>query len=307
MNTSRSLLVLPNELLAMIIRSGDLTTKDLANLRLVCKHTKHFASSNLGKRIFVDLNIWYTRDALNWFLNLLHSDMGNHVQSVSLAECRGLSEKFYPSKYYGLRDAEVNSEYYQLQNITIKRCNGPAHLWKKVICAATHLRTFKLVDTKAPYIGRFWLAVYSHTFDENDKLLSGVESDFLSSLELVNLHISAGVLKRLLDIHKETLSTVEIRDCILVDGNWLEVLNCIRLDLSHLRILCIDVRHEATKKVTAPEQDHRRSLDPTSYLEKSPYALTGHSTTLQLKLVGQKEIANRLPELLKARDGHQAQ
>ena len=300
LTTSRSLLALPNELLALIIGSDDLTIKDLANLRLTCKHIKHFASSTLGRRIFVDLNIWFTCDALNWFVNLMLSGMGNHVRSVSLAGRKSQREKFYPSKYYGFQEAEVKSKYSQLQDITIKRCIGAAYSWQKVIHAATHLRTFELADPEAFSAGESWFGVYKHTFDQNDNLLGSIKSDLLSSLTLVHLHILVGVLKRLLDIHKKTLFTLEIRECILVGGSWSEVLDWIRSNLSDLRLLYIDVRHEAYKKVPAPEQYASRQLNLESYLELSPYSLSTCNSPFDLIVRGHKKIYDGLTKLLEA-------
>ncbi|KAG9563532.1 hypothetical protein KCU71_g6615, partial [Aureobasidium melanogenum] len=198
MNTSRSLLALPNELLALIIESTDLAVTDLANLRLTCKHTKHFASSALGRRIFVDLDICYGRDAFDWFTSFLLSDLGSYVRS-----------------HYRQQELEIKPEYPQLQDITIEYCYIPARLWTKVLCAATQLKTFKFKD---PGSGPSWYGVYKYKLERTDTLLNSVNSGCLSKLVLVDLQVSDGILKELLDIHQQTLSALNIRRCTLVDG-----------------------------------------------------------------------------------------
>ncbi|KAH0369277.1 hypothetical protein KCU65_g3448, partial [Aureobasidium melanogenum] len=208
MTTSRSLLGLPNELLAMIIGSDGLTVTDLASLRLTCKHAKHFASSNLGKRTFVDIEI----------------------------------------------------------------CDEDAG-W---------------IET-----------VYEYQLDKIDKLLNNINSCCLSSLVLGGLQLSVGTLKALLEIHQETLSTLDIRRCTLVDGTWLKILNFIRSNMSQLGSFRIHVRHEATKKILPPKPGSRRP--------RNQYHLKRYSSPIKLKLQGQKEIANGLSELLKAREVDQAQ
>ncbi|CAD0098588.1 unnamed protein product [Aureobasidium mustum] len=309
MTTSKSLLALPNELLALIIENDDLTIKDLASLRLTCKHTKHFASNALGKRIFVDMDIRYTRDAFNWFTNLLLLDIGSHVRSVCLTLTYHPQKNCYPLKYYRHQEAEIKSGCSRLRDIRIESSHGIAYLWKKVLCAATHLQTFDYKDRDADIVKRHWTVPFRGTIESSDLLLDSIKSDYLGSLVLSHLHISASTLKKLLDIHEETLSTLDIRECVLIDGNWFEILNCIRLNLSHLRNFCIDILYEAVKKVPSPKPyiHDRRPWGLGFFLEHSPYALKKYSSPLKLKIEGQKEITHGLSELLKAREGHQAQ
>ncbi|KAH0161417.1 hypothetical protein KCU67_g6350, partial [Aureobasidium melanogenum] len=301
MTTSRSLLALPNELLALIIENDDLTVEDLANLRLVCKHTKHFASSNLGERIFTDLHIYPNRDGFNWLFSFLLSDFGTHVRSVRLTSWSLYSD---PLEHYEDREVGTELEFCHLQDITFKYLEAPTHLWKKVLCRATHLKTLTLVNGDGPC---YWAAVFSHTFGKIDKLLSSVNSECLNRLVLGTIHVSAGTLRQFLDVHKDTISSLNIVSCILVDGDWFEILNWIKLNLSHLETLYIKVCQEASKKVPAPEQHNRRPSDFLSYLESSPYALKTCSSRLELDLEGQKEISDGLSELLNAQEKHQAQ
>ncbi|KAG9656653.1 hypothetical protein KCU64_g5728, partial [Aureobasidium melanogenum] len=297
MNTSRSLLALPNELLALIIESTDLAVTDLANLRLTCKHTKHFASSALGRRIFVDLDICYGRDAFDWFTSFLLSDLGSYVRSVCLRWWTPSSRMYYPTKHYRQQELEIKPKYPQLQDITIEYCYIPARLWTKVLCAATQLKTFKFKD---PVSGPSWYGVYKYKLERTDTLLNSVNSGCLSKLVLVDLQVSDGILKELLDIHQQTLSALNIRRCTLVDETWLEILNYIRLNLSQLRSFYIDVRYEAAKKTPPPKQESHRPF------RRNQYDLKKYSSPIKLKLEGQKEIANGLSEFLKAREGDQA-
>lgn len=308
MTTSSSLLALPNELLALIIESDDLTIKDLANLRRTCKHTKYFASSAWGRCAFDDLDVCSDRDGFNCLFHLLLSDLGTHLRAVCLTWWPESSGKCDLIKHYD-QEVEIKHEFCHLQNIDFERCEAPARLWKTLICAATHLKTFNFNDQDSNWASPNWLAVYGYTFGTVDTLLGSIGSDCLSSLELTHIRVSISILKRLLDIHKNTLSTLDIEECMLVDGSWFEILNCIRLDLSNSRVLRINVCHEAIKKIPPPaEYNHRqRPWDNKSYLERSPYAVKTYSSPLKLKLEGQKEIINGLSELLKAPEGYQAQ
>ncbi|KAG9946746.1 hypothetical protein KCU85_g6183, partial [Aureobasidium melanogenum] len=302
MNTSRSLLGLPNELLAMIIGSDDLTVKDLQSLRLTCKHTKHFASNALGRRLFVDLDIQYTREAFHWYTALLLSDLGGYVRSVSLIVSGTRFKRSHPRRKCVRKKSENKPAYSQLQHLTTQWSNGPVRSWKKVLCGACHLKTLRVVDHDG------FRAVFRHTFDKNDELLKSIKSDSLDALILAHLHISGGILKRLLDIHKETLSTLDIKDCILVDGKWLDILDWIRLNLSHLQILCLDVHHEAIKKKNSLYQKHTYSplKVGSTYMDTSPYTLSRYDFRFRLRLEGQREIDDGLSMFLKAREGDQA-
>ncbi|KAH0379144.1 hypothetical protein KCU92_g8338, partial [Aureobasidium melanogenum] len=301
MTTPRSLLALPNELLALIIENEDLTVKDLANLRLACKHTKHFASRALGRRIFVDLDIRYTREAFHWYTALLLSDLGGYVRSVSLISSGSRLQKSYPLKKYVKKKIGNEPAYSQLQHLTIQWSGGPVRSWRRAVCAANHLKTLRLSIHDEVYME---IIVFRHTFDRNDELLGSIKSDCLSTLVLARLHVSASILNQLLDLHKETLSTLDIRSCFLVDGNWLEILEWIRLNLSHLESFYLDVRHEALKKKISLYQRPTGSASTTSltYIDTSPYALKGYDSPLRLRLQGQREIVNGLSMFLKARE-----
>lgn len=283
----------------MIIEDKDLTVKDLANLRITCKHTKHFASSALGRRIFVDLDIQYTREASHWYTALLLSDLGGYVKSVSLIVYGTRFKKSHPRRKCVKKKIKNKPEYSQLQRLIILWSNGPVRSWKKAFCAASHLKTLRIVNHDG------FRAVFRHTFDKNDELLSSIKSDSLDTLVLIRLHISGGILKRLLDIHKETLSTLDIKDCILVDKKWLEMLEWIRLNLSHLQIFGLDVHHEAFKKKRSPYQNHTHGplKVGSTYMDTSPYTLNGYDFRLRLRLEGQREINHGLSVFLKAREG----
>ncbi|KAH0161595.1 hypothetical protein KCU67_g6276, partial [Aureobasidium melanogenum] len=309
MARSRPLLALPNELLAMIIESADLTVKDLANLRLACKHTKHFASRALGRRIFVDLDIRYERDAFYWYTDLLLSDLGSCMRSVSLITWPPRYGKSYPLKRHVRKKIETKPVYSQLQQLTVDRVDGPVRSWKKALCAASHLKTLRLTNPDDDrQDSSFWQAVYRHKFDKSDELLSSIKSDCLDTLVLARLHVSGGILKRLLDVHKETLSTLDIKVCILVDGNWLEMLEWIRINFSRLQTFCLDVRHEALEKKISLYQQPTGSASTTglAYIDTSPYALERYDPPLRLRLEGQREIVNGLSVFLKARERDQA-
>lgn len=307
MTTSKSLLALSNEILALMTESDDLTVKDLTNLRLTCKHTKHLASRTLARRFFVDLGIWYEPNAFEWLTDLLLSEMGSYIRSVCL-EAWTPSSQCYPLKYHKPRQSVIQPEYSQLQDITIKRCGGPAYVWKKALRAATLLKTFKPINPDVRFHSKYWLGAYSHTFKSNDELLNSIKSDVLNSLVLVDLHVSASVLKQLLDVHRQTLSSLVIKGCILVEGNWLEILNWVKLNLSRIRTLRLEIHHEATKKACPLEQRNKNQPWTIEYhLKKSPYALKTYNSPLVLKFEGQKEIADGLSKMLKAREGHQVQ
>ncbi|KAH0336536.1 hypothetical protein KCU81_g8517, partial [Aureobasidium melanogenum] len=305
MATSPSLFGLPNELLAMIIDSDDLTVKDLANLRLSCKHTKHFASSALGKRIFVDFDVRYTREAFHWYTALLLSDLGGYVRSVSLISSGPRLQRSYPLRKYVKKKIGNEPTYSQLQHLTIQWSGGPVRSWERAVCAASHLKTLRLAIPDEIFMQ---LGVFRHTFDRNDELLGSIKSDSLSTVVLARLHVSASVLNQLLDLHKETLSTLEIRSCLLVDGNWLEMLEWIRLNLSHLQTLYLDVRHEAVKKKLSRYQQHTIGISyGSSYLESSPYATKTYEASLRLRFGKQKDIEDGLLAFLKAQERDQAQ
>lgn len=170
---------------------------------------------------------------------------------------------------------------------------------------ANHLKTLRFAIPDEVFME---LGVFRHTFDRNDELLGSIKSDCLSTLVLARLHVSASILNQLLDLHKETLSTLDVRSCLLVDGNWLEILEWIRLNLSHLQSFYLDVRHEAVKKKLSRYQKHTIGISyGSSYLESSPYTTKTYNTSLRLRLGKQKDIDDGLSALLKAQERDQAQ
>lgn len=224
------LLDLPNELLAMVVDDAGLSVKDLANLRLTCKLTKHFASSTLARCQFSCLHIQFTHDGFNCFKDLLNSGLGGHTRCactsvVHTARC-GCDEpnSHIKREYKKIKTSKLRDEYPQLEELQILGHNGPVRSWKKIVRAAVHLRSFYLEDfTKASDVEH--TAVYRHTFDRNDELLLSIKSDTLEEVKLSNLHISAKILKQLLKRHHDTIATIIIWDCVLVDGKWCEMLD----------------------------------------------------------------------------------
>ncbi|CAD0114210.1 unnamed protein product [Aureobasidium uvarum] len=305
---AESLVNLPSELLALIIRGEYLTVNDLVNLRLICKQTKHFASSALGRRLFVDLKVWDKRNAFNWFTNLLRSDSGTHVQSFTLFEWRRKSGRTLPPKNYVHRETETKPDYSCLQDISVMYCgdvlHDPVRSWKKAVSAAVHLKAFRFVNSdEARSAGADWLGVYPHKFRSNDGLLSSIRSDSLRVLMLSHVHVSADKLKSVLEIHKETLSVIDIRSCMLVEGKWLEILDWTKTNLPRLQTLHLDVRYEAVRKKDCTQPlDSWCPLYVDSYRARSPYALVRHRDPLRLRLEGQQKILDGLSELLSIRE-----
>jgi hypothetical protein len=128
------LLDLPNELMTMICKDEVLTNKDLASLRLTCKHTKYFASDILDQRLFVDKDAWYSRYARRWFLHF--SDPGSHVQSLLLVR----------PPLFGRSDLDKGfgkPDYSQLQDLRVTWHDWETSAWMKVFRAAVHLKVFK--------------------------------------------------------------------------------------------------------------------------------------------------------------------
>jgi hypothetical protein len=279
----------------MIFKDEVLTNNDLASLRLTCKHTKYFASDILARRLFVDMDVQYTHCASEWFPQLLSSDLGSHVRSLSLIR------PMYPLRRHALTKGNTEPDYSQLQYLGVTCCYGALNSWKKVFCAAVHLKVLKVQPSTSPCVGYqvpYWLRVYRQRFDQNDELLGSIRSDCLTELVLAGLHFSASALKQLLDYHSRTISTVDIKCCLLVDGTWLDTLNWIGSNLPNLQSLRADVRHEAVDH----EQQHTTGTSGAhQYRGKAPLTIVTHELPIVLELEGRKFIDYGLWELLHVR------
>jgi hypothetical protein len=92
-----------------------------------------------------------------------------------------------------------------------------------MVRAAVRPRSSRLKGDAMNNVDRY-TAIHNHTFHQNTEILLSVGSDCLDRLELHGLHAHVKSLKQLLDKHRETITTVYIEKCILVDGKWLEIL-----------------------------------------------------------------------------------
>jgi hypothetical protein len=296
------LLSLPNELMTMICKDEVLINKDLASLRLTCKHTKYFASDILDQHLFVDVS--YPQYAPRWFFHFSH--LGSHVQSLSLFRPSIWSnfDKTHRLRPYPLPDDNTKPEYSHLRNLRVIWADYPDRLkstWKKVLRAAAHLKVFNYeqsprFDTgeKVHDIGR----IYRQGSDPDDELLGSIRSDCLTEVVLIGLHPSASALKQLLRHHSGTLSTLEIKCCWLFDRQWLEIMDWIRSNLPNLQILRVDVSHEAV----ARHEQYKIKKDFV-HLKRGdvPYIILTLKKPIRLKLEGRKAIDDGLIELLDAR------
>jgi hypothetical protein len=293
----RPLLDLPPELIAMIFEDNVLANDDLETLRLTCKHTKYFASDILARRHFIDMDVHYNHYGSGWFAHLLSSDLGSHARSLSLTR----PEWWRRPRHHALPKGNTKPDYSRLQYLRVTYCGGAIDSWKKVLRAAVHLKVLKVQPSTSSRVGYqvpYCLRVYRHMFDDNDELLGSIRSDSLTEVVLAGLHLSAGALKQLLEYHSKTISTVDIKCCLLVDGTWLETLDWIGSNLPNLQSLRTDVRHEAVDH----EQQHTTGTSGAhQYREKAPLTILTHELPIILELEGRKFIDYGLWELLHIR------
>jgi hypothetical protein len=297
------LLDLPYELITMVFKDEVLTNDDLASLRLTCKHTKYFASDILSRRHFVNMDVLYSEYATKWFASFLLSDLSSHLRSLSLIRLdESYYVKTYPSRHHTLPKGNAKPDYSQLQDLIVTGCDGAIGPWKMAFCGASHLKVFKVQISARIGTGvhvPHWVRVKRHRFDHNDELLRSINSDCLTEVTLVGMHLSASGLKQLLGHHSDTLSSVEIRCCWLVDRKWLEILDWIRSNLLKLRSLHVDVSHEAVNQ-------YRRHNTGTSrvhqYRGEVSYTILTLENPIKLKLEGREAIDDGILELLNAYD-----
>jgi hypothetical protein len=291
------LLNLPPELIGMIFEGEVLTNDDLGTLRLTCKHTKYFASDILARRHFIDIDAYYSHYGSGWFAHILSSDLGSHARSLSLIE----PDWWHRSGHYAPTKGNTKPDYSRLQYLRVTYCRGAIDSWKKVLRAAVHLKILKVQPSTSSRVGYqvpYWVLVYRFMFDHNDELLSSIRSDSLTEVVLAGLHLSASALKQLLTYHSKTISAVDIKCCLLVDGTWLETLNWIGSNLPNLQSLRADVRHEAVDH----EQQHTiRTSIAHQHRGKPPLTILTHEIPIVLALEGRGFIDYGLWELLHVR------
>jgi hypothetical protein len=248
------ILALPAEILLKIFKDPELRDDDDANLRLVCKDFLPYATQALTDECFKDgLSLNPSPDDFARLAALCSSQLRPYLKSVYFRD--------YPAFRITQNNENVCPEYSAIQKIKFE-----THLWsldatrilKKLLQQTNHLEIF-MFNPRLVREGNSWHTKYDRSLPplrtsgdrsaERGKVnavLASIKSDCLSEMILADTVLSYKPLISLLEKHRGTIRKLSLRDCRLISGGWVDLLQWISYNLPSLEHLDLQYLQELT-------------------------------------------------------------
>ena len=248
------ILSLPAEILIKICNDPGLFRDDLANLRLSCKRISVYATEAFAKECLSDslrfelLDHEFTRLAaicssdLQPFLKSVHFVEGSDYQlaQIDTSVC---------PDYSSIRNIKLETPLYNMEHTlalekVLQRANSLENFMFSPVMVSKGIHWFEKHEASGTFQpeNTHYKLFDVKNIEKVTIILSSIRSGRLSELILADTILPYGSLQNLLERHSSTIRELSLRNCRLVDGTWLDLLQWIPHGLprlEHLDLQCL--------------------------------------------------------------------